>query len=195
MYPSDCTKLWYGYKDDFREYVLKTHHFKQTHITCILWQLIHNKKIFCSQARLTPPPPSHFILFSRSKIDGVLLTASQWTHRLKNIWKLQTQSPPKKNVHRNNSFKGVGGEGGTDVLPMSWKQKGERYRGLSLSHLVSGKARREPDELMFSPPARLSALRVRGGHGVSVTTQRDWLRHALLKHFDCIVEEWTLLWV
>lgn len=50
-------------------------------------------------------------------------------------------------------------------------------------------SKREPDELMFSPPAQLSAPRVRGGRSASVTAQRDWPRHALLKHFDCIVEE------
>ncbi len=42
---------------------------------------------------------------------------------------------------------------------------------------------------MFSLPAPVSVLRVRGGHGASVTPQPDWLRRALLKHFDCTVEE------
>lgn len=58
---------------------------------------------------------------------------------------------------------------------------------------VSVGKRAESHELMFSLPAPVSALRVRGGRGASVTPQPDWLRRALLKHFDCTVEEWTLL--
>lgn len=58
---------------------------------------------------------------------------------------------------------------------------------------VSVGKRAESHELMFSLPAPVSALRVRGGRGASVTPQPDWLRRALLKHFDCTVEEWSLL--